>query len=96
MQNIYFQRTCENYSNSHIIDKIDKFVRSFPEAELAQEGLEYEARTEYDFNESCIKKRLHFANKKIFKGPSNEEIKTLWSKKKEERISLDLQCYKHF
>ena len=65
--------------------KIEKFVRSFPEAELAQEGLECEARTEHDFNESCIKKGLSFANKNMFKGPSNDDIKTLWIKKKEEK-----------
>ena len=81
------KKTKNGYRPSKVLKKkIDKFVRSFPEAELAQEGLECEARSEYDYNESCIKKGLPFANTNMFKGPSNEEIKTLWSKKREERI----------
>ena len=83
-------KSCKKTKNGYrpskdLKTKIDKFVRSFPEAELAQEGLECEARSEYDYNESCIKKGLPFANTNMFKGPSNEEIKKLWKKKREEK-----------
>jgi hypothetical protein len=59
---------------------IDAFVRSFPEAELAQESLECEARVEYDFNQ-----RRSFGKKNMFKGPTNDEIERMWRTKRAER-----------
>ena len=74
------------YKPTNDLKKImDSFVRSFPEEQLAREGLECDARTETDFNDKMLEREPLIANKSMFKGPSNKEIEELWKKKRQER-----------
>jgi hypothetical protein len=66
-------------------DKMNSFVRSFPEELLAKEGLKAEANSETDYNNHLIEHDSIIAKKNMFKGPTNDEIYELWKKKRKDR-----------